>query len=391
MRTLRNLPVPQDGDNAKFPDGQIKNQTATEQGTPVVRELYGDVLTNIYKILRDAGIEPTETEDSEDTQYQFLKALKVFSNEINDLSQVLTVDALNINVNFDFDHLPNNYVFIGLLSDAVTSASNYTINSSGDNSYPIVSVGNVSASSYVLVILNQAGGKIIPLLQNNDENSFVDTSFGFPLAFNETDTMYFFLNGILFSNQPASYDIQSAIQAFETNANLVVVEAIIHKGKLICSVYDTVTTENFSLYAFDMADLTTVENRINVVTETVTQRAPYLYCDGDFVYLTNTAAEVNDSDNDYEIGKYLFDEEDLTLTASSFFLLNAAFEKTTNLFINKASGLFYTFVNGTLQSWNPDGSAAVQIGFFPTVDGVVFKFNELTYYSNGNIGTKWNL
>ena len=49
MRTIRDLPIVQDGNNTLFPDGQIKNETATDPGTPVVREIYGDVITNIYE------------------------------------------------------------------------------------------------------------------------------------------------------------------------------------------------------------------------------------------------------------------------------------------------------------------------------------------------------
>ena len=51
MRVLKNLNVPQDEDAAKFPDGQIQNQTATVAGTPVVREVYGDILTNRLSII----------------------------------------------------------------------------------------------------------------------------------------------------------------------------------------------------------------------------------------------------------------------------------------------------------------------------------------------------
>ena len=49
MRTIRDLPIVQDGNNTLFPDGQIKNETATDPGTPVVREIYGDVNLSIWK------------------------------------------------------------------------------------------------------------------------------------------------------------------------------------------------------------------------------------------------------------------------------------------------------------------------------------------------------
>ena len=76
MRTIKQLPIPQDTNLAKFPQGTILNETDTAQGTPVVREIYGDILTNIYKILSLTGITPDGTEDSETTQYQIVNALK---------------------------------------------------------------------------------------------------------------------------------------------------------------------------------------------------------------------------------------------------------------------------------------------------------------------------
>jgi len=47
MKVLGNLLVPKDS-NSRYPFGSnIKNETDTEQGTPVVREIYGDPLMNL--------------------------------------------------------------------------------------------------------------------------------------------------------------------------------------------------------------------------------------------------------------------------------------------------------------------------------------------------------
>src|SRR5690606_8659761 len=112
---------------------QIRNENAdgTILGTPVVREIYGDILTNIYAIIKNAGLDFTETEDSETTQYQLLDALKVFFNKTNDLQQLLTVNALNINSAFSFDNMPENYVFIGKLTEDISAGVNYSLNSLG--------------------------------------------------------------------------------------------------------------------------------------------------------------------------------------------------------------------------------------------------------------------
>ena len=55
MKNLTHLDVPKDI-QAKFPFGTIQNETPTQEGTPVYRELYGDILTNIWKIIELSGI-----------------------------------------------------------------------------------------------------------------------------------------------------------------------------------------------------------------------------------------------------------------------------------------------------------------------------------------------
>lgn len=390
MRTLKNLPVPQDGDNARFPDGQIKNQSSTESGTPVVRELYGDIITNVYAILRDAGIVPNENEDSELTQYQLLDALKVFSNKLNDLQQVLTVDVNDINVTFDFDNLPENYVFIGKITEPILASENYTINSSGANSFPINSTLDISASSVVLVVLNQAGSQIFNLssLMSGIDGS-VNTPFGTPIAFNESKNMLYFSDGRIITDNPSSFAIQDSIRAFEANANINVLEVVLHKKKLICFTIDLVTLA-YKAYSFDEADLNTVEGQITLSVTGVVDNQPYMYCDGDFIYFTNTVATVNDSVNDFRIGKFLFDPLLLELSLVSIFELDNLFQKTTNVFINKLTTELFTFIAGELYKYDIGLSVREEIGFFNTTDGVVFKFNGKTYYSNGNVATKWN-
>jgi len=390
MRTLKNLPVPQDGDNAKFPDGQIKNQSSTESGTPVVRELYGDIITNVYAILRDAGIEPTETEDSELTQYQLLDALKVFSNNLNDLQQILTVNANDINVTFNFDNLPENYVFIGKITDPILASENYTINSIGADSFPINSTLDISASSVVLVVLNQAGSQMFNLSSLiNGVGDTINTPFGTPIAFNESKNMLYFSDGRIITDNPSSFAIQDSIRAFEANANINVLEVILHKKKLICFTIDSVTLA-YKAYSFDEADLNTVEGQITLSVTGIVDNQPYMYCDGDFVYFTNTVATVNDSVDDYRIGKFLFDPLLLDLSLVAIFELENLFQKTTNVFINKLTTELFTFIAGELYKYDIGLSVREEIGFFNTIDGVVFKFNGKTYYSNGNVATKWN-
>ena len=82
MKVLGNLPVNKDS-NSIYPFGaNIENETDTVSGTPVVREIYGDILMNLYRLLELTGVTPTDTEDNDSTQYQLVEALKKLPNSL---------------------------------------------------------------------------------------------------------------------------------------------------------------------------------------------------------------------------------------------------------------------------------------------------------------------
>lgn len=390
MRTIKNLPIPQDGNDAKFPDGQIRNQTDTETGTPVVREIYGDVLTNIYKILRDAGITPNEQEDSETDGYQFLEALKVFSNDTNDKRQLLSVSSTNIIAGFNFDNVPENYVFIGIVSEPLTSTESYSLISGfgGSASYPVNLTSNISASNTVLVIVNSSGSTIISIesaLENQEES--LTTSFGTPLSFNDSSTLYYLSSGNLIDDFPKNYLVENKIQVLEGSLSIKVVDSIIFKNKLICLTFDSAILQ-YKAFSFSLSNLEAVEGEITMPNISGVDNQPYMYCDGEFVYFTNSQNNVNGDLNDYSISKFSFNDTSLQFTNVSFFNIDALFEKTTNSFISNEN--LYTFINGDLYRYPFTGGAREFLGNFNTINGVVFKFNGNTYYSNGNVARQWS-
>ena len=110
MRTIKNLPVPKEQDLVKFPNSTILNETDTNDGTPVVREIYGDFITNIYAFLVDRGIIPNEIEDNEVNGYQFLDALKLNVNKLNDVRRVLEKVSKNVyRIDIDFNIISDRY------------------------------------------------------------------------------------------------------------------------------------------------------------------------------------------------------------------------------------------------------------------------------------------
>ena len=110
MRTIKNLQVPKEQDLVKFPNSTILNETDTNDGTPVVREIYGDILTNLYAFCVDRGIIPNEIEDNEVNGYQILDALRLNVNKLNDVRRVLEKVSENVyRIDIDFNIISDRY------------------------------------------------------------------------------------------------------------------------------------------------------------------------------------------------------------------------------------------------------------------------------------------
>lgn len=385
MRTLKNFPYPQDTDISKFPYGQIQNETATEEGTPVVREVYGDLLTNIYKIVKDSGLDFNQLEDSEINGYQLLDALKVFSNNLNDLEQVVTVSATQLQVNFDIDNLPNNYVFIGKLSDAVTKDVNYQFSGTGTRVLNFTNPVSLSANNIVVVSIKSSTITINSITRSEDNaQDFILTPFSGVLSFNSGLTTYYLSDGYLISNTPTSVNIQQAIRLFESDATISVSDAVIHKDKLLVMA-KSINVNVYDFYIFDLANLSTVESKLTYTQVGTTDFLPYLYADKDFIYLTNNG---NNSSSDNILDKI---EVDLTLgnlNKVSEITLENSFQKTSNAFFK--NGEIYTFVNGNLNLYKLNGTMEFKL-FINNINGQLFVQNDQIYFTSGEIATIWNV
>lgn len=375
MRVLRQLGVAQDTDLTKFPDGQIQNEDEStgKEGTPVVREVYGEIITNIYAILRDAGITANGIEDNEIAGYQLLDALKQFSNNTNDLEQIISVSGAELTVGLDISVLPDKFVFIGRLSDALSNGVNYTLN----DTVNLTVNKDILASSNVICILDQSGVRLIDLSSLEDENTSLHTPFGAPLSFNDTSTVYYLSKGVIMTDHPVSYNIQNSIRVSSGEFSSVVTDAIIFNGKLIVTYVFGALFDTSRVAIFDMTDLNSVVN-YNVRSVGVNQ---YMYCDGSFVYFTNYL-----DGGDYAIEKNTFSGTAFNFVSN--FDIDSTFVKTTNVFIKNDN--LYTFTNGNLYSYPLGTGNRSLAGNYPITNGVVFSHNNIIYYSNGNFASKWN-
>ena len=377
MRTIKQLSAPQVV-NPNLPFGGILNETSAVQGTPVVEEIYGDVLSNIYKILQETGVVANGTQDNEDTQYQFIEALKKLPNSLNDIQQTLSLTSNKWIVPFDLERLPNKYFFIAKANSDYISGVSYIFKGNGLVEYTFASDG-FKSNEPILVIIDQSQVKAYSLIPTKNET--ITAVGGLPISYNDTNKMYYFENGVLFDDTPMKYGLQSAIRASLSDGTIVVKDIVVISGFVLCLCYGT----NYFFKKFALTDLVAVLSvTINGATfSNTTDNNPYIFASNGFIYISN---DMNATDNDFDLHKFAFNG-DLTLVATES--IDSTFKKTTNYYI-KNNDLF-TIENADLVKYDFNTNVKTNRGKQNTKRGQLISFNSNPYFVVGEIGTKWML
>lgn len=384
MRTIKGLAVPQN-DHVKFPFSTILNETDLNDGTPVVEEIYGDVLTNIYKLLQSVGITPTESQDSDITQYQILDALKKLPNSLNDVERILSLSANTWSTDLNIDFLPNKYFFIARASDNYSVGASYFFKGTTGTTYDFVSSG-FSASDELLVIIDSSTVRaysITNLLGAASNEVF--TNLSTPISFNDSDKLWYQSNGKLLSDTPSVDDLESIIRIELSDGTVIVNDIFVLNGKALCFCFIPGGNDYF-FRQFDLGDLSVSEEVtvLGLAFGTTSDLLTYAFAEQGNIYVTNGA---NNSVNDYSISKFVYDSGSATLTFASTTSFDVSFVKTTNTAIK--GGLLYTFIGGELVKYNTNTGERTSLGVFPIVLGQLFGFNGFVYYCTGEVSKKW--
>lgn len=383
MRTIKDLAVPQNTD-PKFPFGSIKNETDTEDGTPVVEEIYGDIITNAYKLLQSVGIVPTETQDSDTSQYQILEALKLLPNSLNDIEQVLSLNATTWSVSFNLDYLPNKYFFVARASEDYVAGTSYKFKGTTDTEYNFSSSG-FKASDEILVIIDASGVRAYSLSFLGNTSSEVFTVMGTPVAFNDTNKVYYQEGGQLISDAPSVSQLENIIRVDLSDGTILLNDMLVMNGYVLCFCYNqTSSTYLFRQFNLNNLSVSLVVNLVGATLVNATDFMPYVFAKQGEVYLTNGA---NSSANDYLLSKFNYTPASGNLTFVSTTTLDASFVKTSNAAIK--NGLLYTMVLGILESYNLSSGVKASLGSYSGIAGQLFGFNSEVYYGNGDVAKKW--
>jgi len=386
MRTIKEQNIPQETDYDKFPDSTIKNETETEQGTPVVREIYGDLLTNIYAFLRERGINPNQLEDNQLNGYQLIQALKRNVNELNDEEKILSLDGLNWTISLDLSIIPDKYFQFVRVTENLNDTLVYQFKGSGVDLLPFVISSSFKTGDELLLIIDQSGVRYYNLSASSQQGlDSVFTVFGTPLAFNDSlDKIWYEEQGSFFNDLPESKNIQGIIRSFLSDATVLIYDSFSYKENIFCVSF-SVSDLTYKLWKFSYSDLNApvLINTVGFVFGSATNFEMHTYFDGEFLYFTNAA---NNNILDNLIYKCSLDSTSNSAALISQFSLDLSFLKSTNTVVN--SNGFVSLINGVLKSFDFIGGIAI-LGNFNSFIGNIFKIKSNIYYSNGEVAKKW--
>lgn len=385
MRTIKQLAIPQNS-HAKFPFSTIQNETDILDGTPVVEEIYGDVLTNLYKLLQVVGLTATGTQDNDVTQYQILEALKKLPNTLNDIEQILTLTGTVWSIPLPIELLPNKYFFVARATDAYAAGGVYTFKGTGATSYPFTSSG-FKAADELLLILDTSGVRAYSLAFLDSISDEIFTVMGLPIAFNDSNKMYYQSGSNLVSDTPSINYLENIIRVDVSNGTVLVNDILISNGYVLCFCFIPFTnTYFFRHFALTNLSVSFAVALVGTAFESASNFSPYVYAKQATVYVTNA---MNANANDYSITKLIYNVGAATLTLSSSLNLDATFVKTSNSVVKNE--LLYTLITGVLSSYSLTTGAKVVLGDYGSINGNLFGFNGKTYFSSGEVARAWSL
>jgi hypothetical protein len=158
-------------DPTNYPNGRIKNNGGSGDGTPINETVYGDLHEMKDELMRLAGIAYNNLPDNVENGYQLVEALKHLPTK-NDFIQSLTSTATQYSVNLKLSRLKLNETFI--FKTTIAKGVQATIIGSDNTSKNITVVGDFLANEYVRAIYLGTSITLVRLV--NAENFLVVAS-----------------------------------------------------------------------------------------------------------------------------------------------------------------------------------------------------------------------
>lgn len=169
MIPLKNNPNVDNNDLLNYPDGRIKDNDGSGNGTGVNRSVYGDLHSNISKLMRLYDIISTGLPDNETSGYQIIEALSALASKNDYIYPLTTNGTTTLSIDIKLSLMKNNEFLICLAS--ANKGTETLIKGSGVTSMAVTYSGNFKANEYVRVIKTSGGVSIIRIADWNSLNT----------------------------------------------------------------------------------------------------------------------------------------------------------------------------------------------------------------------------
>lgn len=160
MISLNSNPNVDNSDLVNYPDGRIKDNDGTGNGTGVNRNVYGDIHSTISKLMRLYNVIPNGLPDNESNGYQIIDALSALASK-NDFIYPLSTDGTVLNVDIKFSQMLENEFIVCFVN--FNKGAETQIKGIGAGTFNITYSGNFKTNEYVRIIKTSGGISIIRL------------------------------------------------------------------------------------------------------------------------------------------------------------------------------------------------------------------------------------
>lgn len=387
MRTLKGINLVHDDNYLLNPQGAIQNETDSQEGTPVVREVYNDLLMNVYAILKDRKIPYNQQEDNEQNGYQLLDALRLLTNELNDTEKVLNNNGSTWSIDLNFALVPNKYFVFARAADNYSSSIQF-IKGSGTQQFPFQS-NQFKTGDEILIILDQGTVRAYNLSSSGSSGGNNSLAlFGMPLRYSENkENIWYEDSGTIYNSKPKSYDLQEKIRT-ATGVQLVVLEIFVVQGCAICLTYDESRFEYRFFYFVSEPFSVPIEllgEGLILNQNNTSDRNVHIYFDGLKLYVSNNG---NTDDDDKKLACFSINFQSNRLVYLTTYNLESFFYKTTNSIV--LGGGIVNFANNAITyfPFNGGGRTSISENKFK---GMIFKIGTNVYFSNTDNATPWEI
>ena len=171
-------------DPANFPDGRIKDNDGSGNGTSVNEVVYGDIHETFAKLMRLAGKSFNALPDSEQFGYQYVDALAQLASK-NDYIQSLyslDVNTLGINLNLSLLKTGESFVCLSTITVAAETTIRQGLTNGGVITLNVTFKGSgIKSGDYVRFVKTSTGVDLIRL-SDGVTTSLIINELGYMLA-----------------------------------------------------------------------------------------------------------------------------------------------------------------------------------------------------------------